>query len=724
MPPKKRRRGLSALLAENEAKYASRAANGGVESIAAFAKDAPKGRDERVASMASRHSTPGSGGPRGRRGRAFSEGHQTNLMHGKRVRSTSPVAPSVGVVGFGSPLSARESTAIAAAADSVDPRTGKRRRTSLVAKSFGVGERTVDRKKAQAKAAAKQGSSGSEQAGALEVAFARKQAVTGPARLIPAGSEAERFLVQCLEDDPYATNHDLCQLLEDDFGIKCSKDSVSRTLTTRMLEQGFKNFTSKAGHKVTLDPTAIARNERLADLHWGFYEGVKDLSSKMCVYQDQCPIKRGSSAALKGRSRAGTPIVGTGEYTAKKWTLQLCIAYERIVKATVGPSVKGGDVAKFLLDEQEPKWWAPLLDGGSTAEWCGKNGIKFFFQDMLGRAGRAYRPTKLHFHPRIRPGFAAHGVSENKITPLGHAFSPVEEMNARIQHFSARWIPENIVIVASSGAPEEWIGKMMWDFLGWVELTGVGRQKTRGPQTLVQAEACVNDFIKQARARAPQDKGSESRYCRSAYHSRHGGAYFLSHWAKHLNAWILVGKRRRRKGANPRSFQPKEVTRQEMRAAKANPIDGEEVAGQRCYSIGNEPEDYEEKLLKRKAAAARKAAREAKKELDRHQAKQKKKSKNKSKSKKAPAEERLDSDEDQLDSDEDEVAAAAAGVMELDDDEPLSNLFRKMKKSKKTKKKKKSSDSDNSISSSGSDSDSSISSLSSLNLSSDSSDSE
>ena len=108
MPPKKRRRGISALVAENEAKDASRAANGGVESIAAFAKDAPKGSDVRVASMGSRHLTPGSVAPRGRRGRAFSEGHQINLTHGKRVRSTSPIALSVGVVGFGSPLSARE----------------------------------------------------------------------------------------------------------------------------------------------------------------------------------------------------------------------------------------------------------------------------------------------------------------------------------------------------------------------------------------------------------------------------------------------------------------------------------------------------------------------------------------------------------------------------------------------------------------------------------------
>mgnify|MGYP003991813073 FL=1 len=248
---------------------------------------------------------------------------------------------------------------------------------------------------------------------------------------------------------------------------------------------------------------------RVFDMQLSFAVAYDKLEMAEMSHGDEAPLYYG----FGDHSKYGYAPVGQGCYVEqpyrwKKANMICVISFSppKILKISVQDRpFKDDDCYNFYSKMQEPPDHAPNLNGEAVTKLLYPTNARYFFHDLLGRAGRAKNPQKSHFHPDIPRAFAAEGIREMKLPPQGHYFSPQEPINRDIQNYARKWRPRE--------REDE-------------------NNTNYGPQTFMEVEMMLNDMLIDIRKVDENGDTKERRWVTSAYHTRGDSHYFYNEMQK------------------------------------------------------------------------------------------------------------------------------------------------------------------------------------------------
>ena len=241
----------------------------------------------------------------------------------------------------------------------------------------------------------------------------------------------------------------------------------------------------------------------LWDMHMGFREGMTIALVMMyitlddLVYEDEFPVYYGI-CARDGRS--DEPIYGEEDNKRGLGCLNVLatISSSKVLKVMVCPTTTNDETfMDYAMNAHPISPELPHLNGPSLIDVIPAG--KILFLDRFGRAGRARKPSKCHYNPRLREALLNKGVGMDLLPPKGAEFNPIELFNGWVQRQVLRWQPR--------GRPMNTFG-----------------QKIRGPRTRAEAITALNDVLAKLK-----DK-NKIKLLRYWYHRRMTGSDAFKRW--------------------------------------------------------------------------------------------------------------------------------------------------------------------------------------------------
>ena len=309
----------------------------------------------------------------------------------------------------------------------------------------------------------------------------------------------------------------------------------------------------------------------------GFVKYFDSVPRKQKAFSDEWPIPfgPGDHRAFLYAERGSTPT-SFGAYKNKNANGISCIDYAGLVKIRVQENpYKEDDAMKFYTEDQPVRTGLEELDGEAVINILDDD-VTDFYHDLHGRSGRKKKPDQCHFHPKIKPSFAAVGIREIHLPAAGHDFNPEEEFHRWIQDYCSNWRPDN-----------------------WQELN---RETLYGPQTFAEVEMAVNDAVvymksdesKQHVRGVEELQTLEQRLIYKSYNNRGKSSYFHKMMAnqrgKYKEAYDEVVAKRA------------SIPRRTRFSVKWDPHDGKGAKMVQCLNL----EFKSKQLTKREINAAKK----------------------------------------------------------------------------------------------------------------------
>lgn len=306
----------------------------------------------------------------------------------------------------------------------------------------------------------------------------RERVNSGPPRLMSIETVEE--ICDKLKSGAY----DSIQTAAISYGV--SRRTLDRELKERRKERGLKRLTRKKPAKRRTD----VNQPRVYDMQMGFIPAYDKISVELMAHGDEFPIAYGPGEHRKTlyAEEGDTPIADAAyrNKTAHVICAISCSSSKILKIAVQDKPFKGNDCYAFYTKTTPAPVDCPFLGGPPLVTLIAATKARFFFHDLLGRAGLATQPRNGHFHPDIPRSFCKNEIREVKLPPQGHYFNPQEFVNRDLQDLVRKWN------------------------------TKPGEQAS-GPQSFRDVELALNAAMKELRA---EDGKKEGKSVRNAYHAR------------------------------------------------------------------------------------------------------------------------------------------------------------------------------------------------------------